>query len=113
MSQMMPSSQRHGDSATDLYLYFQRDELNRIWFFLQVSGKIFGIEFWKHISRKKNAFFIHLLIFFMLTNSRLETPKRVIGKQCRPRSDAGQHAASDQGLQFANTCSSTIFLSNI
>ena len=25
---------------------------------------------------------------FLLTHSYLETPKRVIGKQCRPRSDA-------------------------
>ena len=33
-----------------------------------------------------------------LTNCNLETPKRVINKQYRPRSDAADSAASDQGL---------------
>ena len=32
-----------------------------------------------------------------LTHCRLETPKRIIGKQYRPRSDAAEQA-SDQGL---------------
>ena len=34
---------------------------------------------------------------FDLTHCRMETPKRAIGKQCRPRSDA-QNAGSDQDL---------------
>ena len=34
-----------------------------------------------------------------LTHCSLETHKKVIGKQCRPRSDA-PNVASDQGLHF-------------
>ena len=45
------------------------------------------------------------LVTQVLTLWRLETPKRVTGKQCRSRSDAAECAASEQGrpsLQIVN-----------
>ena len=44
-----------------------------------------------------------------LTHCSLETPKRVIGKQCRPRSDAAECGVWSASALFAND-SSTIFL---
>ena len=44
--------------------------------------------------------FHHVVITWKrLTHCSLETPKRIIGKHCRPRSDAAERSAAfDQGL---------------
>ena len=44
----------------------------------------------------------------VLTHCSLETPKRVFGKQCRPKSDATEHGIWSGSPLFAN--SATIFL---
>ena len=46
--------------------------------------------------------------YFLLTHCGLETPKRVTGKQCRPRSEAAERGIWSGSLMLAN--SSTIFL---
>ena len=38
-----------------------------------------------------------MVTYILLTHCSLETPKKLIDQQCRPRSDA-QNVASDQGL---------------
>ena len=38
-----------------------------------------------------------------LTQCNLETPKRVTGKQCRPRSDAAELGIRSGSLMFANS----------
>ena len=45
---------------------------------------------------------------FLLTHCSQETPKRVIGKQCRPRSDAAECGIWSGYSLFANSL--TIFL---
>ena len=50
----------------------------------------------------------HLWSLLWLTHCSLETSKRVIGKQCRPRSDAAECGIWSGSPLFAN--SSTIFL---
>ena len=51
---------------------------------------------------------VKIRLTIALTHCSLGTPKRVIGKQCRPRSDPAEHqmlqnAASDQGLYCVQT----------
>ena len=82
--------------------------LNKQWLIkFQQSFLLFEIMTWNGTyCKKKNMTALDKILF--LTHCSLETPKRVIDKQCRPRSDAAECGIWSRSPLFAN--SSTIFL---
>ena len=56
----------------------------------------------------QSIWWVLIRIATILTHCSLETPKKVFGKQCRPRSEAAEHGVWSGSPLFAN--SATIFL---
>ena len=95
-----------------LFVYFELlvSFLICIWYARQANGPYVISEqqwLWSAYANAQ-ADVGHRLLLKKLTHWRLETPKWVTGKQCRPRSDAAERGVSSGSPLFAN--SSTIFL---